>query len=466
MVKVCALAATGMLGTGFSEDSLERAMAARPDFIGCDAGSADPGPFYLGSGLSQASRAAVKRDLRLILRAARAAKIPALIGSAGTAGGEPHLAFTREILEEVAREEGLSFKLAVIHAELDRLYLKEKLRRGRIRPLYPALPLDEETLDRAVRVVAQMGAEPFMAALAAGAEVVLAGRASDTAIFAALPLLRGLPPGPVWHAAKILECGAAAVEQRLYPDCLMAWVDGEGFVVEPPNPRMRCTPASVAAHTLYENPDPFRLYEPSGMLDTSGARYLAVSDRAVRVTGSRFVPAEVYTVRLEGAEYVGHRYVVVAGIRDPVVLRRLDGFLEGLRATVARKVRDSLGLEAGRDYRLLFRVYGRDGTMGPLEPAGRLEGHEAALMVEVIGRTAEEARAVINVAWHTGLHHPVPEWRGLTSNWAFPFSPPEMDAGPAYRFCLNHLLELEHPLEPFRIEYVEVGAVPARERER
>jgi hypothetical protein len=322
MVKVCALAATGMLGTGFSEDSLERAMAARPDFIGCDAGSADPGPFYLGSGLSQASRAAVKRDLRLILRAARAAKIPALIGSAGTAGGEPHLAFTREILEEVAREEGLSFKLAVIHAELDRLYLKEKLRRGRIRPLYPALPLDEETLDRAVRVVAQMGAEPFMAALAAGAEVVLAGRASDTAIFAALPLLRGLPPGPVWHAAKILECGAAAVEQRLYPDCLMAWVDGEGFVVEPPNPRMRCTPASVAAHTLYENPDPFRLYEPSGMLDTSGARYLAVSDRAVRVTGSRFVPAEVYTVRLEGAEYVGHRYVVVAGIRDPVVLRR------------------------------------------------------------------------------------------------------------------------------------------------
>ena len=46
---------------------------------------------------------------------------------------------------------------------------------------------------------------------------------------------------------------------------------------------------------------------------------------------------------------------------------------------------------------------------------------------------------------------------GLISNWAFPYSPPEMDAGPAYRFCVNHLLELDDPYEPFTTEYVEVG---------
>ena len=186
-----ALATTGFLGTGFLEESLNRAMEARPDFIGCDAGSTDPGPYYLGSGETQASRAATKRDLRLMLLEGQRAGVPVIVGSAGTAGGDPHLSFTRSIVEEIANEEGLSFRLAVIHAELDRSYLKEKLRAGRVRPLQPAPVFDEEAVDRAARIVAQMGAEPFMAALDAGAEVILAGRSSDTSIYAAVPLLAG-----------------------------------------------------------------------------------------------------------------------------------------------------------------------------------------------------------------------------------------------------------------------------------
>ena len=457
MVEVRALAASGMLGTGFSEASLDRAMEARPHFIGCDAGSSDPGPFYLGSGRPQASRAATKRDLRLMLRAGRAAGVPVIVGSAGTAGGDPHLASTRDVVEEIAREEGLSFRLALIHAELDKDYVKHKLRGGRVRPLHPAPAFDEQTVDRAERIVAQMGAEPFIEALEAGADVIVAGRSSDTSIYAALPLLEGCPPGPVWHAAKILECGAASVEQRLHPDPMMAWIHDDDFVVEPPNPDMRCTPISVVAHTLYENADPYHLYEPSGMLDTSFAEYTALTNRAVRVTGSRFVPADTYTVKLEGAEYVGHRFAVIAGVRDPVVLRQHDRFLAELRETIVRKSRASLGLEVDRDFRLMFRVYGKDGTMGVLEPQDEIDGHEVGLVVEAIGRTAEEARAILNVAWHTGLHHPVPEWQGLISNWAFPYSPPELDGGPVYRFCVNHLIELDDPLEAFRTEYVEVG---------
>ena len=457
MVEIRALAATGMVGTGFAEASLERAMDARPHFIGADAGSSDPGPFYLGSGRAQPSRAATKRDLRLMLLAGRAAGVPVIIGSAGTAGGDPHLQFTREVIEEIAHDEGLSFRLALIHSELDRGYLREKLRRGKVRPLHPAPPFDEGTVDGAERIVAQMGAEPFIKALEAGADVVVAGRSSDTSIYAAVPLMEGCPPGPVWHAAKILECGAASVVQRLYPDSMMAWIHDDDFVVEPPNPEMRCSPISVVAHTLYENADPFRLYEPSGMLDTSAAEYTAVNDRAVRVTGSRFVPADGYTVRLEGAEYVGHRFVVIAGVRDPVVLRQHEQFLAEVRESIGRKAAASLGLEIDRDFRLQFRVYGKNGAMVSLEPQDVLDGHEVGLVIEVIGRTADEARAVLNVAWHTGLHHPVPEWQGLISNWAFPYSPPEMDAGPVYRFCANHLMELDDPLEPFRTEYVEVG---------
>src|SRR5205814_9036809 len=85
------LSATGMLGSGFREETLQRAMALRPDFIGADSGSTDPGPYYLGSGDAQFSDATYKRDLRLLLRARRAAGIPATVRSACPAGldGQP-----------------------------------------------------------------------------------------------------------------------------------------------------------------------------------------------------------------------------------------------------------------------------------------------------------------------------------------------------------------------------------------
>jgi hypothetical protein len=122
----------------------------------------------------------------------------------------------------------------------------------------------------------------------------------------------------------------------------------------------------------------------------------------------------------------------------------------------AAEAQASLGLRLDQDFRLMFRVYGQNGAMGALEPNSRIDGHEIGLVVEAIGRTAEEARAVISLAWHTGLHHPVPEWEGLISNWAFPYSPPEMDCGPVYRFCVNHVVELDDPCEVFRIEYAQI----------
>lgn len=111
------LAATSMLGAGYLESSLEKGLSWNADFIGCDAGSTDGGPSRLGTGACGYSKAAVKCDLRLALLAARRKKIPLLIGSAGSAGGNLNLAWTVEIAKEIAREEQLHFTLAVIHAE-------------------------------------------------------------------------------------------------------------------------------------------------------------------------------------------------------------------------------------------------------------------------------------------------------------------------------------------------------------
>ena len=93
------LSPTGVCGSGFLEKSFETALAWQPHFIGCDAGSTDPGPSHLGSGEPAFPKRAVMRDLRLMLLGARKLKIPLLIGSVGTAGGDVHLAWTFAILK-------------------------------------------------------------------------------------------------------------------------------------------------------------------------------------------------------------------------------------------------------------------------------------------------------------------------------------------------------------------------------
>jgi hypothetical protein len=447
--KLKALAATGNLSTGFQEESLVRAVQEGANFVGCDAGTTDSGPYYLGSGNPRGPREGTKRNLRIMLREALRADIPVIVGSAGHAGGRPHLDWTVEIVKELARENNWHFRLAAIDSEISKEDLLHAFRREELTPLRPAPVLNENTLQRAERFVAMMGIEPIQAALKAGAQVVVAGRCSDVAIYAALPVLKGIPKHVAFHAGKILECGAASVARRLYPDCMAAELDQEGFTVEPPNPALRCTPQSVAAHTLYENADPYNLVESGGALDTTAAQYEAISDRAVRVSGSRFVTSEKYTVRIEGAALAGYRSIVVAGIRDPLILRQLDEFLRSLRTVVERKIEDSLKLPSDA-YTLSFRVYGCNGSLGQLEPVSQFEGHEVGLIIDVVASSQSMAADILPLVWHTGLHHPIPEQEGLISNFAFPFSPPGIDVGPVYQFCVNHVWQLNNPCEPFR----------------
>jgi hypothetical protein len=389
-----------------------------------------------------------------MMRSALGARIPLLIGSAGFSGGRPHLEFMLGIVRELAAANHWHFKLASIQSEIDKNVLAEAYRDGRLQALHPAPHLDENSILSAERFVAMMGIEPFQRALTAGAQIVIAGRASDVAIFAALPVLRGIPKGVAFHAGKILECGTGSVEQRLHPDSISAVLDEDGFTVEPANPAMRCTPASVVAHTMYENADLNQLVEPGGVLDTSGARYDAVSDRAVRVTGSRFTPAP-YTVKVEGAALVGYRSVAIAGVDDPLVLGQFQRFLDGLNQSVRRKVRDSLGLESAK-YSLNWRVYGNPDDPGTIREVLKMPDHLVGVFIDVVAPTQALASAIVTIAWHTGLHHPIPEYSGLISNFAFPMSPPGIDGGPVYRFCANHVWKLDDPCAPFPMKLEDI----------
>jgi hypothetical protein len=373
------------------------------------------------------------------------------------AGGDAGVDWMRDIVLEIARENGYTFRLALIRSEQDKAYLKRRYREGRILPLQPAPPLSEAIIDQSAHIVGVMGYEPIAAAIRKGAHVVLAGRATDTALFATVPLMQGAGAGPAWQAAKTLECGTASTVQRKRPDSIFAWVRDDHFDVEPMDPEARCSPQSVASHTLYENADPFLITEPDGVIDSRHSRYEAINDRAVRVYGAEFHTSDRVTIKLEGAELAGYQTIIVAGVREPFILRQLDAWLDGMRAKFADRVKELFDGRIGPDdYSIRVRVYGRDGVMGKLEPRAKEIGHEVGLLFTITTAEQKTATAIAKSFAHFALHYPIPEWRGLISGLAFPMTPAEVDKGPVYRFNLNHVVVPDDPTEMFRTEFLEV----------
>lgn len=446
----------GMLGYGFPEPSLHAALEQDPVIFAMDAGSTDPGPYYLGVGKSFTSRTMVKRDLGLLLPAARRKGVPLVIGSAGGAGGAPHLEWTVQIVREIAAEQGLHFRMAVIQAEQDRAYLHEQLERGAIFDFETGRELTAEDIDACSHIVGQMGVEPVIEALRSGAEVVVAGRAFDAALTAALPIMHGIDKGLALHMGKIVECGSLVAVPRT-SDGVVAHIAEDHFLIHPADPNKRCTVDLVAAHTLYEKSDPYRLHLPGGMLDLTRAHFEAHDDRTVRVSGSRFVPAEQYTIKLEGSARVGFRTVCLAGARDPILIERFDEVIEKVRA----KLRNDLASVISPDqYQVLFRLYGKDGVMGPLEPALRDADaplpYELGLVIEVVAPSQEVADTVCALARSATLHQGYEGRLANAGNLAFPYSPAEFPAPEAYEFRVYHLMKVDDPCAPFPISYREV----------
>ena len=443
------ISTSGLLGYGFPEASLKAGLTRDPHLIGVDGGSTDPGPYYLGSGKPVNSRIAMKRDISLMLAAAMSARIPLVISSCGGAGGEPHLQLVVDIVRELAREHGHHFKMAVIHAEQPADKVVGLHKQGAVRPLRNAPDIDEATIRRASRIVGMMGAEPYMRALDDGAQVILGGRTSDPAPWAAAAIRAGMPPAPSWYAGKMLECGATPSIPKGH-DCLIVGVRSDGIVAEPLNPIRRCTPLSIANHSLHENASPCIHVEPGGILDTTDCTFEALSDRSVLVSGMRWEP-QPYTVKLEGTELVGYRAITVCGTRDPMLIGRFDSFIEQVRQAVADKV-GGFGLRTDQ-YRLVFRIYGKDGVMGTGEPVKDAHAHELGIVVEALADTQEIANAVLAFARVSLLHTDFPGRLCREGNMAFPFSPSDVELQPLYRFSIFHTVELADPLSIFPIEY-------------
>jgi hypothetical protein len=452
------LVPVGSLGAGVQEADVRYGLAAGAHAIASDAGSTDSGAAYLALGISKYSREAVKCDLRILMAAQAEARIPLVIGSCGQSGNDRALEWTRDIALEIARDLGLTPRIAVIYSEQDRAILKAKNALGKIHPLAPHGPLSDATIDECAHIVAAMGPEPYVAALQDGADIVLGGRTTDPAVLAAVPLWRGAAPASAWHAGKIGECGAQCTANPTRGKGVLLRISDDGFDVEPLAVENHCSPHSVSAHMLYENSDPFQLSEPGGMLDVSAARYEQVDDRTVRVQGARW-EARPYTMKLEGAAPGPFQTIMLIGIEDPDVLSQLDLFHDRLYAALCQRVDSTLGAEAG-DYHISLRLYGWNAVSGRPVPLGTQPPREVGVLCVVTAATQSLATRIAKACNPYFFHFPIKHGIELPS-YGFPFSPAEIERGRVHEFKLNHVLQTDDPLEFVHTAWVNVKEGPS-----
>lgn len=443
---------TGALGLGYDRAALARGVGMKPDIIAVDGGSTDSGPSYLGRGVSKYSRASTKAEWRELMLARAQAGVPLVIGTAGTCGADSAVDWLLDITREIAAETGQTLRVATLKSGQPAARVKAALAAGRVTPLFPAPEISDDLIDGCTNIVALAGAEQIAAALETGADIVIAGRTTDTAIIAALPLMRGDHAGAAWHGAKIGECGAIATTHPATGTILIDF-DATGFVMEPMAEAAAATPYTVSAHMLYENSDPFILYEPGGYLDVRGAVYTSLDARCVRVEGSQWVPGR-YTVKLEGARIAGYQTVALALLRDRRYVAHAREWAADVQARVSAQITERMGLGPD-EFTLELRLIGIDATLGPLEnrTGQPVEVGVLGIVTCPTESQAAEAGKMLNPYL---LHHALTENEPMPT-FAFPFSPAEMQRGALYEFCLNHIMELDDPMEAFQLDVHEVG---------
>lgn len=212
----------------------------------------------------------------------------------------------------------------------------ERLQSDAINGCGPTVPaLTEGDIESAVKIASQMGPEPFLDAMNATPDfnVIVGGRAYDPspyvafAAFASKAALKetGSPQsqqlwGGFTHMGKIMECGGLCATPKSAGVGVTVYSDGT-FDITPSDPKARCTPISVSAHTLYEKSRPDVLYGPGGWLDLTASKYEQLGDgRTCRVRGGLFTFSRdaglPYQVKLEAATVIGYRSMYMGSIKD------------------------------------------------------------------------------------------------------------------------------------------------------
>ena len=432
-------------------ESFQVGVEAGPDYIAADSGSDDVGPVPLGSDTSTSPESWQQHDLEQMLLAARKQGVPMIIGSAGDTGANSRVDLYVRIIQQLAAKHNLpEFKLGYFYSEVDKETVRKRIRDGsQVTGLDGYADLTEDELDATSRIVAVAGVHPYIKLLEQGADVIIGGRSSDAALFAAPAIFHGFPADNAYYLGKVLECASFCAEPYGGKETVLGEISHGKVEVTAMHPDQRCTIASVAGHAMYERSNPFEELFAGGKLDMTDCHYEQISEKTTRITGSRFIPAQKIRVKLEGSGKVGERFIGLCGIRDPYTIANLDRVIGWAREKVQERFGDS-------GYQLHYNVYGRDGVMGELEPLRHSVGHEVGVLVQGVAPTKEMAEELTLIGLRQMFYARLPDVKGTAGSVSFPLDE-VLEASAAYRWTLNHTMPVDDALELFPTHITSAG---------
>lgn len=436
------------------EESFYLAADTKPDYYCSDSGSDDIGASALGSDRSVSMYKWQKHDLELMLLKSREQNVPMIIGSAGDTGANSRVDMYVKMIKDIAKEHDLPpFKIGYFYSEVDKSYIKEKLKNNVIiEGLDSRSNLTEKDVEATERVVAVAGVHPYIKLLDMGADVIIGGRSSDIAIFAAAAIKEGFPEEQAYYAGKVLECASFCAEPYGAKESVIGTVTHNDVKVTAMHPDQRCTIASVSGHAMYERSNPYYEYFAGGMLDMTECVYEQYDEKTTRITGQKFIPIEGdIKVKLEGSGLVGEKYIGIAGIRDPYTIKHIDDVIAFAREQVKKEF-------AGIDYNLHFHIFGKNGVMGDLEPIKEIKSHELGIVVEGITKNKVTAEELTLFATRQIFYAKLPEVKGTAGTASF-LVDDVLYAGKTYKWTMNHVIPVENPLELFRVHLEDVDNV-------
>jgi hypothetical protein len=265
-----------------------------------------------------------------------------------------------------------------------------------LRNMDTSAPLSD-VRDRVLSANAYIGSEPIIEALEKGAQIVITGRSTDTALTMA-PLRHEFGwKHDAWNelaagivAGHIIECGA----QCSGGNCLVDWrnipdladvgypivegnADGTFVVTKHPNTGGRVSVASIKEQLVYEMGDPHGYITPDVIADFTSIQLAQDGEDRVRVSGIRGAPAtdklKVSIAYRDGWKAVGSLVYVW-----PDALEKAE-----LADKVLRSRLDRLGL---RFDQILTEFVGASATHGPLAGDAGRDAPEVEFRVGVRSR--------------------------------------------------------------------------------
>jgi hypothetical protein len=259
--------------------------------------------------------------------------------------------------------------------------------------------------ERIVSANAYLGAAPIVAALEAGADVVLTGRAADPSLFVA-PLIHEFGwafddwdrLGQATVVGHLMECAGQITGGYFadpgYKDVAnlarlgfpIGEVSGDGSVIitKVADAGGYVTPATCKEQLLYEIHDPRRYLQPDVVADFTQVRVAEEAKDRVRVTGGRGTPRtatlKVSVAYVDG--YIGEGQISYGG---PGAVARARLALE--------IVRERLVISGVDVSELRFDLIGVDSLHGATLGGGGC-GEPYEVRARVAGRTASQGEAV------------------------------------------------------------------------